>query len=164
MSIFVEVNDLLEAIYLINQNEEKTEEEKNVLINQCLEQIQGTFDEKGANLVKVLKEYQASAEAKANEIKKLQESKQKDEKNIERIKEYMKTLLNQQGRDKLQCGVYKISLTKSKSLNITDETKIPEQFYTLEKKFDKTAIKKAISSGENIEGAEIAENLNVKIS
>ena len=33
MSIFVEVNDLLEAIYLINQNEEKTEENLNVKIS-----------------------------------------------------------------------------------------------------------------------------------
>ena len=55
MSIFNEVNDLLEAINLISFDEEKTDEEKAVLIQQCLEQIQGTFNEKGENLVKVLK-------------------------------------------------------------------------------------------------------------
>lgn len=163
MSIFNEVNDLLEAINLISFDEEKTDEEKAVLIQQCLEQIQGTFNEKGENLVKVLKEYQAQSIAKAEEIKKLQASKKVDDNNIERIKEYMKVLLHQQNVDKINCGIYKMSLIKSKTTNIIDENKIGEQYYTLEKKFDKTAIKKAILNGEIVEGAEIVENESVKI-
>ena len=61
---------------------------------------------------------------------------------------------------------WNLSLRKSKSVNIYDESLIDKKFIEVEtkEKISKTEIKKAIEAGENVQGANIVEknSLNIK--
>ena len=59
----------------------------------------------------------------------------------------------------------KISYRKSDSVEVTDIDKLPEEYIKtkIEKNPDKVAIKNAIKSGEEINGAKIVTNYNIQI-
>jgi len=57
----------------------------------------------------------------------------------------------------------KISWRKSESVNIIDESSIPEDYTETEIKIKKSDIKKAIKAGHIISGAEIKINQNIQI-
>ena len=75
------------------------------------------------------------------------------------------------GRDKFENGRTKITFSKSKSLEIEDEDALFSSLIAtdkmnlvkLERKFDKTGIKKEILAGGYISGATIKENRNIQI-
>lgn len=70
------------------------------------------------------------------------------------------------GITKIETELGNLSLRKSKSVNIYDESLIDKKFIEIEtkEKISKTEIKKAIETGENVQGANIVEknNLNIK--
>lgn len=91
--------------------------------------------EKLLNFVKVL-EYQSNN--CEEEIKRMQDLKKNNEKKIENIKKYIATFIEKPTR----IGVYSLSLRKSESVEILDETKVPQEF--LDEKITLTIDKKKI--------------------
>jgi hypothetical protein len=66
---------------------------------------------------------------------------------------------------KIESPLIKISYRLSQSVNITDESKLSDNFFTtkITKTPSKTAIKDAIDSGTEVKGAELVDNLNLQI-
>ena len=62
-------------------------------------------------------------------------------------------------------GTFKASFRKSKAVDVFDEAQIPAEFMRERVTIvpDKTAIKKAIESGQEVAGAKIEERLNLQI-
>ena len=57
-----------------------------------------------------------------------------------------------------------VSFRKSERLELAEGAKIPEEFLKYkEPDVDKTALKKAIKSGQQIDGVSVVENLNIQI-
>jgi hypothetical protein len=121
------------------------------------------FNAKAEGYVKAIKNYKAEQDAIAEEIKKLQAKKKTCENAIDRMKDALKTAMVVFDTPKVQAGVFKISLTTSKSVNIVDEDAIPQDYKKVKYEVSKTDIKKAIEAGETVEGAEIVENKSITI-
>lgn len=106
----------------------------------------------------------AVAESKMfdDEIKALKERKEKSVKLADRMKEM---LFNDLNGEKFSTSKVNISFTKSEKTEAFDISKIPDKYINvkIERNPDLTAIKKAIKSGENIEGARIIKKNNIQI-
>lgn len=83
------------------------------------------------------------------------------------LRELMRGLLETAGIQKMELPVATLSLTKPRtSVNVTDIDALPQGYFKLERKADKTAIKTAIEQGETIPGAELAlgtSSLSVRV-
>lgn len=121
------------------------------------------FNAKAEGYVKAIKNYKAEQDALAEEIKKLQAKKKTCENAVERLKDALKNAMDVFDTPKVQAGVFKISLTKSESVNIIDENAIPEEYKKIKYEVSKTDIKNAIKNGETVEGAELVENKSITI-
>ena len=100
------------------------------------------------------------------EIKRLQALKKSISNQINSRKEYIVRNMEMMGITKIETELGNLSLRKSKSVNIYDESLIDKKFIEIEtkEKISKTEIKKAIEAGENVQGANIVEknSLNIK--
>lgn len=105
------------------------------------------------------KNLNAELEALTNEIKNMQERKKSVENKIDTIKRILKESLKGQ---KIKTAKISISYRKTQAVQITNLDKIPEQYIKIKKEADKTAIKKALKTGE-VEGAEITNNTSIII-
>lgn len=163
MSIY---NDVLVAQQLIDEcfdletgeideiQEQQAIDLKNEIIAQGLE-----------TLCKVRVNYLADIEFLKAEEKRIKEKRQRLEKSLERLEEYMLLIHKQSGKDKSIAGTFTVNTRKSTSVIIDDDFN-DDRFQTIveEKKIDKTAIKKALTNGEEVAGAylQINENLQVR--
>ena len=97
------------------------------------------------------------------EIKRLQAMKKRNNTLINNLKDRLVGAVNLFGE--FTVGTVTFSTRKSVSLVIEDETKIPQKYQvkTVTTKPDKKAIKDAINEGEEIKGAYLSENRNLKI-
>lgn len=148
-----ELNNLLEESY-----GELTPE-----LEQALELNLDNFSVKAEGYVKAIKNYKAESDAIAEEIRRLQDKKKVCENAVDRMKTALSDSMNVFGMSKVQAGLFKISLTTSKAVNIIDEDAIPQNYKKVKYEVSKTEIKKAIEAGETVEGAEIKENHSITI-
>lgn len=152
----------------------ETEEEFNKLYESIQLDIQTKLDNSNG-LCKML---DGEIEVIDKEIKRLQQEKKARENKITWLKRNVDGFIRRQFIDeegnlneealhkyKLTLPHSKISYRKSDSVEVTDFDKIPKVFIKtkIEETADKTAIKKAIKNGENIEGAKLTVNYSMQV-
>ena len=82
--------------------------------------------------------------------------------NIERMKSAIMEFMTSARLKKVQAGTFTLSLRSYESVNITDESQIPEEFLIPQPpKINKAEIKKYLKSGDVISGAEIIQKDSV---
>ena len=140
-------------------------------INDTLESITALLEDKADNIACLIKNLKADAEAiRAEEIN-LAERRKAKEKRIDGLKTYLGETLRHAGYDKLETARNRISFRKSESVSVADEAefiawaaKNRDDLLTYkEPAINKTAIKKALASGEEITGAFIESKQNIQI-
>lgn len=128
---------------------------------EMLANLQMERDEKIQNIALWVKNLEADAEAYKKEKDSFAEKQKVAENKAKRLKEYLGTYLDGQAFKSTRVNV---SFRSSEAVNITDVTKIPEQFLKYaEPTADKTAIKKMLKSGFTVDGAELVTNSNIQI-
>ena len=122
-------------------------------------------DEKIDAYCQIIREYEAEITARKSEIERLRTANDRAEKAIERMKATLDNFMSASGQTKVQTTLFSVSYRTSKAVAITDGTKIPERFLTVKTVTtpNKTEIKKYISDGGTVEGAEIVESRNIQI-
>ena len=130
------------------------------VIKDYINNLNDTRDNKLDNIERLKREYEASSNALDSEIKRLQQFKKQKEKSIENLTSLQMILT--QG-EKIETSLYKFSTRKSKSVNIIDESLIPDEYFKIKKEVSKTEISKAINSGVNVSGAEIVEKISLTV-
>ena len=130
------------------------------IIKDYINNLNDTRDNKLDNIERLKREYEASSNALDSEIKRLQQFKKQKEKNIENLTN-LQMLLTQ--GEKIETSLYKFSTRKSKSVNILDESLIPDEYFKIKKEVSKTEISKAINSGVVVGGAEIIEKISLTV-
>lgn len=146
------------ALYELLQNEEIDEQ----VFNDTLEAI-GT-EKKIEGYCQVIKELQGDFEKYKAEADRLTARMKTTKNSIDRMKDSLLAFLQATGQSKVKAGTFAVSIGQSKATNILDESLIPAEFKTPQPdKIDKTAIKKAIESGQAVLGAEIIINESVRI-
>lgn len=146
----------------IYENIENLDDDVNVA--SALATVDGALEDKLESIAKMIKNLDAKAKAYEDEEKRLKARKIAIKNRIDDIKRYVKENLEAIGKDKVEAGIFKWSLQFGPGrVEITDETKIPEEFFVTEIKPLKTEIKKAIESGVITEGAEIVREKSLRL-
>lgn len=129
-------------------------------MEEALNVIEGEFNYKAENIVKIIKSLEYSVEAVKNETKRLGEQKKRLERNIDSLKNYLLDNMNRTGVTKIKSDLFNIGIRNNPiSVDVYDESEFikvaKEQFPNLLKeeiniKVDKKGIKDVLSSDENL--------------
>lgn len=128
---------------------------------ELFEKLQLEKDEKIENVALWIKNLSSDVESMENEKKAFEERIKACKNKVSSLKTYLEMVLN---GEKFQTSRCSITFRKSKSIEVTDISKLEKNYLKYaEPTADKTAIKKAIEGGATVAGASLVENLNVQI-
>lgn len=138
------------------------DEETGELLNpEALEALAEAREDKIESLCLWVKELTAEAAALKAEKQAFEARQRAAERKAKSLKDYIARVLNGQKFKTTRCAV---SFRVTSSVNITDSYKIPAEFIKeVEYKPDKMEIKKALTAGQEVAGAELVESLSCTI-
>ena len=116
---------------------------------------------KSVNYYHVIKQIEAETTLIDAEIKRLQDLKKSRINTVEKLENSLLYSMNLHGIEKIDTDTLKISIRRSKSVEVVDIDLLPFNCLKIEKKAVKSEIKKLIEAGMEVEGAKIVENLNL---
>lgn len=147
-------------------NMEIDEETGEILNADAIDEAEAAFEDKVDGVACYIKETEALASAIHDEIVRLKAREQAAANKAMRLREYLEGCMTAAGRDKFESGRNRLSFRRSKRVDIFDESKLPEDFIVRVEtaRPDKKAIKDAIESGEEVDGAAliVSRSLQVK--
>jgi len=156
-----------ENLYEIAQGIAKIEDyiEDEKLLAEYLESANMQLKEKVDATVRVIRMFESSAEAIDTEIKRLNELKKSRLSNAERIEKWISYSMTNNGIEKIDTDLFKLSFRKSKATIIDNEKELDKKFIDVKitAKPNLTSIKKAIENGEEVSGAHLEERKNLQI-
>lgn len=161
MASLYELNGVYETLYNAEIDDD--------VLNDTLESLEGDYTDKVEGYIKVIKNYEADAEMFSNAEREFKEKKQNARAKIEKLKSTLVNSLKTTNHHKVDTGMFKVSIGKSKAVKIDDESEFianennAEYLKPQAPKIDKTAIKNAIKNGLAVEGAEIVENEGLRV-
>ena len=158
MATLYELSAQAHALYELLQGEEIDEQ----TFNDTLEAMGAT--DKVESYCKIIKQFQADVDMFKGEIDRLTARKKTAENGVERMKSALLDFLQASGQDKVKAGSFAVSTATTQAVEIIDEKVIP-CIYLVEQppKISKDAIKKALKSGEKVNGARLIDNKGVRI-
>ncbi len=146
----------------IYENLENIDDE--VAVAAAMDAVDAALEEKLESTAKVIRNLEAEAEALEAEEKRLKARKMAVKNRIADIKGYVQENLEAMGKDKVTSGIFKWSIqANAPSVNILDESLIPDDYWKIERKPMKTEIKKAIEAGELTEGVELVRTKSLRL-
>ena len=139
-----ELTPELEAMLVINQQE---------------------LTQKSIDYVKVIRNKEAYSDAIEAEIKQLKVKKDDNDRVIDRMKLMLKNSMMDSGIDKIESGIFKLSLRRSEAVEVISIDQLPESLTVVKKTVsaDKLKIKEQIKNGIPVEGAVLVENFSLQI-
>lgn len=131
-----------------------------------LEQLQEDRRTKLENIALYIKNTEAEAKAIKEEETKLATRRKRLENKAERLRALMITSMKEANDPELATARCKAKIKDNEVTLIEDLELIPDEYIkvTVEKKPDKTAIKKAIKAGQEVAGASLGINTTISIS
>lgn len=158
MATLYEMTTAAQQLYDLLQNEEIDEQ----VLKDTLEGMGA--DEKVESYCKIICQFETDSEAFKAEKQRFADKQAQAENNVKRLKNNLLLFLNASGQKKVSAGLFTVSKATNQAINIFDESLIPAEFLKPQPpKIDKTGIRNAIKSGENVAGAEIITNESVRI-
>ena len=157
--------ELLENGFNLNCVDLETGEIDEKKAAEYLEALQLERGVKIENIALYIKNLDADAEKIEEEEERLKARREAKVKKAERLREYLKSSMLTFGDSKFETARVAISFRTSKSVIIDDMEKLDKKYIQEKVSYtaDKTAIKKAIASGEVIEGAHLEESKNLQV-
>jgi len=116
---------------------------------------------KGEGYVYVIKQLRSQADMIKSEIKRLQELAKRYENSADKLSDTLLQSVVAHGQ--IKTALVTISSRKSKSVSITDESLLGAEYLRIKTEPNKTAIKEALESGQEVQGALIVENYSLNI-
>ena len=148
----------------INAETGEISEDKNQLAiwNQELTQ---DLKNKSANIIAVVRNQELTIEALDTEIERLKGLKKLRENQLNKFKDYIKNVMLVNQIEKIDTVLGTIKFTKSTSTEIYDESLIDKKFIEIvtTEKISKEKIKSALKAGEEVQGARLVVNKNLKV-
>ena len=121
-----------------------------------LEAISAEFDDKAIAVGYVIKNLNSEADAIDAEIKRLSGRKSARMNRVKSLKTYLIGNMSVLDKKTIECDLFSISRQKGRmSVFIDSQDALPEEYLKVSVSPDKTAIKKAIDSGEEVKGAHL---------
>ena len=168
MTFYDVTKDYIERMEFLNlginaETGEMTEDKNQLAIwNQELTQ---DLKNKSANIIAVVRNQELTIEALDTEIERLKTLKKSKENQLNRFKEYLKNVMLVNQIEKIDTVLGTIKFTKSTSTEIYDESLIDIKFIEIitTEKISKEKIKSALKAGEEVQGARLVVNKNLKV-
>ncbi len=126
-------------------------------LTQYLDGVEMQLQEKSANILKYERHLSTQSTAIGDEIKRLQALKDSYDNRAKNIKAYVQYAMESGGVTKIETPIGNLSLRKTESVEITDESLLPENYMVTKtvQRPDKKSIKEALKKGEQVNGATI---------
>ena len=143
------------AKYLYSLLEDEQIDEKTVV-----DTLEGMgANEKLESYVYVQKQFEADLLAYKAEKERIEKKMKTCQNAIDRMKNAVMGFMSATGLKKAKAGTFDLTIRKSESVNILDESMISEEFLVPQQpKINKAGIKKALKEGREVSGAVLAEN------
>lgn len=157
-------NDIQRLDYLLSTLEEDDTDTEEA-IKDTMESLQLMLQQKNSNIIRYVLDLNKKSDIISDEIKRLQALKKQADNRVDRIKEYVSDVMIKLNYNKVETDFGTFSFRKSESVEIEDSTKIPDEFVevVIERKPDKTAIKKAIKDNKVVEGVKLVTKNNLQV-
>lgn len=141
------------------------EETGEVIGFEAVDALDAAFEDKAEAYAVVIKSLLAQAQAIHAERDNLRAREEAAKRKAESMKNHLALSMAAVGKDKIETAKAALSFRKSTSVNILSDVEIPDDLckVTIDRKPDKTAIKKALQAGEIVPGAELVENRNLQV-
>lgn len=130
-------------------------------MSDTLEAIQGEFNDKAIAILSFTENMNSDIDALSNEIKRLQGRKSILENRKKRLREYLLYNMEKSGINKIECPYFTASLRKGvEVVEVVDVESIPDEYIEMQvtEKVDKTAIKRDLKAGIEIDGVSLKRN------
>jgi len=157
-----------EAEIQINKILEECDDDDNILVQDSLNALKLDKENKLMAFDHVINNKKALINGGKEMIKQIKTSMEKYERDVERLKNNILDSMERTGTKSFETPIGKFTSVSSKSIDPFDETLIPKKYFKETTKVtvrpDKKEIKKAIDSGENIQGARYIHKNNLRIN
>lgn len=133
-------------------------------IAECLEMVNEDFEGKAENIVKVLKSLSAEQDAIKVEEDRLADRRKSLLVKEKSLKSYLENQMLNIGKNKIKTDLFSLNIQKNPpSLNVISEENVPDEFYIVERKLQRTELLKAMKAGLEVEGVEIKQGESLRI-
>lgn len=126
-----------------------------------LESISGEFGEKAKNCMMIVRQLESDSAGIKAEIERLKSLQAQSDKAAESLKDYIKFGMESVGSDKLDLGIFKLTLkAPTKAVEVIDTSLIPNEYWRVvpeTKTIDKSLIATMIKTGKEIPGAKLVD-------
>lgn len=133
-------------------------------LNAALENIDDEIETKADNIAKVLRDFDGDIEALKSEEERLAKKRKAIENRQKQLKEYLQNAMLVLDKRKFKTDLFSFNIQKNApSLKILDESKIPEDYYKIERKLNKNDLKEAVKNGLFEDAAELVQTESLRI-
>nr|DAQ25341.1 MAG TPA: resistance protein [Caudoviricetes sp.] len=133
-------------------------------LNAALENIDDEIETKADNIAKVLRDFDGDIEALKAEEERLAKKRKAIENRQKQLKEYLQSSMLVLDKRKFKTDLFSFNIQKNApSLKILDESKIPEDYYKIEKKLNKNDLKEAVKKGLFEDAAKLVQTESLRI-
>lgn len=133
-------------------------------LNSALENIDDEIETKADNIAKVLRDFDGDIEALKSEEERLAKKRKAIENRQKHLKEYLQNAMLVLDKRKFKTDLFSFNIQKNApSLKILDESKIPEDYYKIERKLNKNDLKEAVKNGLFEDAAELVSSESLRI-
>lgn len=151
-----ELTEMYQALENLDLNEEE--------LQTALNNINDEIELKADNIAKLIQSLDGDINAIKAEEERLYNKRKAIENRKESLKQYLQSAMIAVDKKKIKTELFSFNVQKNApSLKIKDETKIPEDYYKIEKKLNKTDLKEAVKNGLFTDAAELIYTESLRI-
>ena len=135
------------------------------VVQVALEEVEGNFEDKAENIIKLIKSVEGDIKAYKEEELRLSTRRKILENKVTNLKEYLESSLKAIGKKEIKGKLFTLRIQKNApSVVIDDLNTIPKEYLTVIEKIDKTKLKEDLKNGLEIPGArlEASESLRIR--
>lgn len=132
---------------------------------EAVDALDTAFEDKAEAYAVTIKNLLAEAAALKNERDNMKAREDAVKRRAEVLKKHLADSMTAVGKDKIETAKAALSFRRSRQVSIVNDVLVPDDLCVvkIDRKPDKTAIGKLLKSGESVPGAELVENMNLKV-
>lgn len=131
MKLYEIRNGMIDTLDIFLESEQTEMDRENY--NDIMDYLKEELKSKSSDLIKYIRNLELENTVTKLEIERLEDLKKGKEKKIKSIKNYIKGILLDLDKKKVETELGNVSLRKTTSVEITDITKIPKEWITVNK-------------------------------
>ena len=156
-------NAMIDTLDIFLESNQDSMDKENY--NDVMEYLKAELESKSSNIVKYIRNLELENVVAKSEIERLEEIRKLREKKISSLKGYIKGILLELNKKKIETDLGNLSLRKTTSVEIVDLSMIPKEYLVIkeEKAPLKNLIKDSLKKNIAVNGAVLKEDYSLQI-